>query len=137
MRHVLLTTLLSVGILFACAVEPGEAMSLVGTAWRVTAIDGEQIGRSSAPVLQFDVERVTVWTGCRTVAPGYYLDTSGSALQFESIALDGDAGCSEQQLDQEARLVEALARTEGWAILSHARIRFEGGHELVLDREPA
>jgi heat shock protein HslJ len=131
------------GTLTACAPVTEESVSLAGTSWTVTALEGQAPldGRGGAPTLVFNAEGgVAGSTGCNRY--------SGGAEEGAdwSLAIGGEEGalvttkmaCTPLLMAQETRMTAALVRVARYEIAADGRLRLtDDAGAAVLEATPA
>jgi putative lipoprotein len=136
------------GLLITAACSRGEggastvaAVSLAGSSWTVTAIDGQTpVTGRDAPSLAFDgAGRVSGATGCNRFSGGFTTGEGGAL----TIGGDGAAlastrmACAPELNEQESRMLAALGAVAGFSIQADRLSFTDAAGEIVMEAVPA
>ncbi|MBW6416372.1 META domain-containing protein [Celeribacter sp. PS-C1] len=111
----------------------GETMDLLsGPEWQIEDVAGAGVIDASNATLAFDGDRVAGSTGCNRYMGG--VEVTGDGLRFGQLA-STQMMCPESLMQQEARVLEALAKVERFDIdETGALVLYSQGERLITAR---
>lgn len=127
--------LLAILTLSACAAPGNSSASLAGTAWNVTAINGNPIVAGSTPSLAFDEEQASGNGSCNSFSGQY--SASGDSLSFGPLISTLMACLDNGISDQEAAYFAALAAAVKYQAQDNALHIFDkdGNEVITLEKQ--
>ena len=113
--------------------EDADAANLAGTSWKGVRIAGDRVPDSIDVNLTFDTDgRLNGSSGCNRYFASYTLDDQ----QLEVSQIGGTRRmCPELEMLAERRFLDALGKTEGWAMRNGELVLFGMGAELTFSRQ--
>jgi heat shock protein HslJ len=129
-------SLLVLGGLFALSACAAGGNPLEGTAWTLTAINGNPVIEGSEPYLIFDEDSVGGNSSCNTTGGGYQVD--GNKITFDAL-FSTMMYCMEPEgvMDQEAEFLNALSNAATFSISGNQlTIRLQDGGSLDFVSRP-
>lgn len=113
--------------------RPLDRVSLIGTVWQVTSIDGSPTLPDQRPTLRFDAgNKAVLETPCRVISLGFSADTDGAAISFGENEVV-ERGCTATEAAPDETLRAALADTNGWRVKTTESIElFAAGGRTVV-----
>ena len=142
-RFIVLIALSAIVVLGCFAPEEPPASgaprpaALVGTSWRVVAVNGRAPVRGREPTLAFEAERVGGSGGCNQFGAGYRYDAGSGAFQIDDAAMTAMA-CAERAVnDFEVVFMGAHPKATTAGVDPNGRLILLGpGTEIVLAPNP-
>ncbi len=119
------------------AAAPSQPLTLIGTTWRMTEIDGRQVDAPEKTSLTFEEEgHVVGVTGCNRFAGSAAID--GASLSFSPLAGTRMA-CEASLMQQEQRFYDAAGQVSRFSIDASGRMHLldaAGTTRVLLERAP-